>query len=92
LASEYIETARITLDISDRTRLYRNFQVIFRQEWPALPLYYPVYTYAVDRQVQGVRVGPLFDPSDRFGNLTEWYLVAQAVKETPTNTPAPKTP
>ncbi|HNB54611.1 MAG TPA: ABC transporter substrate-binding protein, partial [Anaerolineales bacterium] len=76
VASEYLEQARVTLDLTERARLYRNFQVRFARELPALPLYYPVYTYAVSSEVQGVRVGPLFDPSDRLSYLPEWFLQA----------------
>ncbi len=89
-ASEYLEQARASTDISERERLYRNFQVIFAKELPALPLYYPVYTYAVDRQIQGVQMGPLFDTSDRFANIANWYLVANRTtqsQETPTTQP-----
>ena len=65
-ASEYLEQARVTTDLAERTRLYNNFQVRWNQELPALPLFYPVYTYAVSSDVQGVSIGPIFDPSDRF--------------------------
>jgi len=41
---------------------------------PALPLYHPMYTYAVNDRVQGVRMGPLFDSSDRFATILSWYL------------------
>ncbi len=44
---------------------------------PALPLYYPVYNYAVDEQVQGISVGPLFSTNDRLTNITTWYLVTE---------------
>lgn len=74
MASEFLEQARILVDRSERVRYYRNFQVLFTQEMPALPLFYPVYTYAVDKQVQGVRMGPLFESSDRFATVTEWFL------------------
>ena len=74
-ASEYLEQARLTVDIDERTRLYRNFQVRFAQQLPAIPLFHPVYTYAVDRQVQGIRMGPLFDTSDRLAQATEWFLL-----------------
>ena len=77
IASEYLEQARVTVNLTDRAKFYRNFQIIFTQELPALPLYYPVYTYAVDRDVQGVRVGPLYDTSDRFANVTEWFLASR---------------
>ncbi len=72
--SEYLEQARTTTDIGDRAKLYRNFQIIFNKELPAIPLYYPVYSYAVDQSIQGVRVGPLFDPSERFSTITDWFL------------------
>ncbi len=89
-ASEYLELARITADLEERAKAYRNFQVRFVQELPAIPLFYPVYSYAVDNQVQGVRVGSLFDPSDRFADVKSWFLVtsrAQAPEATPTATP-----
>ncbi len=81
IASEYLEQARVTTDLSERARLYRNFQVIFSEQLPALPLYYPVYSYAVDSQVQGVQMGPLFDSSDRFATITDWYLMAKLPQE-----------
>jgi peptide/nickel transport system substrate-binding protein len=87
IASEYLEQARITVDFAERERLYRNFQILFSQELPALPLYYPVYNYAVDKQVLGVRMGPLFDPSDRFSTMTEWYLETEKINVTVTPTP-----
>jgi len=76
MASEYIEQARITTDYTERARLYNNFQVIFAEELPSLPLYFTVYNYAIDSGVQGVRVGPLFDTSDRFLTIRDWFLVA----------------
>lgn len=77
VASEYLESARVSVSMLERAKYYRNFQIIFSQELPALPLFYPVYTFGVDKGIQGVRVGPLFEPSDRFANITEWYLFGQ---------------
>jgi peptide/nickel transport system substrate-binding protein len=88
-ASEYLEQARITTDLADRTRLYNNFQVRWSQELPALPLYYPVYTYAVSSDVQGVSIGPLFDPADRFNHVTNWYLITSRVNDEITPAPSP---
>jgi peptide/nickel transport system substrate-binding protein len=76
-ASEFLEQARISVDLDERTRLYRNFQVRFGTDLPALPLYYPVYSYAVDSQVQGISIGPLYDTSDRFNNVIDWFLLAR---------------
>jgi len=89
-ASEYLEQARVTADYTLRTRLYRNFQVVFSKELPALPLFAPVYSYGVDSQVQGVQVAPLYDPSDRLATFTSWYLLTRrALEQTDVPTTAP---
>lgn len=89
-ASEYLEQARVTADYTLRAKLYRNFQILFAKELPALPLYIPVYSYGVDAQVQGVQISPLYDPSDRFANFTNWYLLTRRALEQPAiATPTP---
>jgi peptide/nickel transport system substrate-binding protein len=89
-ASEYLEQARVTADYTLRTRLYRNFQVVFGKELPALPLFVPVYSYGVDSQVQGVQVGALYDPSDRLATFSNWYLLTRrALEQTDVPTTAP---
>jgi peptide/nickel transport system substrate-binding protein len=75
--SDTLEQARTTPDMAERTRLYHNFQYLFADQLPALPLYYPVYNYAVNDQVQGISVGPLFSTSDRLSNINSWYMVTK---------------
>jgi len=81
IVSQYLEEGRVLLDTGDRAKLYRNFQVVFSEELPALPLFYPVYNFAVDKSVQGIRLDSWYDTSDRFSNITEWYLLAQTSSE-----------
>ena len=90
-ASEFLETARTATNFEDRARLYRNFQVLFAKDMPSLPLYYPVYSYGVDVQVQGVQVAPmLYDVSDRFALIAEWFLVTRrTLEQTPVPTLVP---
>lgn len=89
-ASEYLEQARVVFDKNIRAKLYRNFQAIFAKELPALPLFYPVYTFGVDMRVNGVQLAPLFDPSDRFNTISDWYLITRrAVDETMQPSPIP---
>jgi len=89
-ASEFLESARTEADFASRSRLYRNFQVLFTKEMPSLPLYYPVYSYGVDVQVQGVQVAPMYDVSDRLALISEWYLVTRrTLEQTPEPTVAP---
>lgn len=77
VVSQYLAEARVINDQEERAKLYRNFQVIFAEEMPALPLFYPVYNFAIDNSIQGVRLGSMYDPSDRFWNVGEWFLLAQ---------------
>ncbi|MCX7609884.1 MAG: peptide ABC transporter substrate-binding protein [Anaerolineales bacterium] len=89
-ASEYLEQARVITEPDTRARLYRNFQVVFARELPALPLFYPVYTYAVDTRVLGVQVPLLFEPADRFNNIARWYLITRrALEQTQQAQPTP---
>jgi peptide/nickel transport system substrate-binding protein len=90
VASEYIEQARVIVDTSYRTKLYRNFQILFAKELPALPLYYPVFTFGVDSQVSGVQIPPLSETSDRFIGIKYWYLITKhSIGNIPTETGQP---
>ncbi len=77
--SELMEQARVFPSITERTRLYKAFQSRFTDEPPALLLWYPVYTYAVDNRVRGVRLGPINGPPDRFNTVADWYIVTRRV-------------
>lgn len=75
--SIWLEQARITPDQQRRQELYRDFQFRFRDQAPALLLYHPVFSYAISSEVRGARLGNIFDPSDRFANITDWYLLVR---------------
>ncbi len=80
-ASEYLERARVTPDRLERARMYRNFQIHFSNELPALPLFTKIYNYPIDQQVQGVQLGPLYDPADRFDQVYLWSLETRPIVE-----------
>jgi peptide/nickel transport system substrate-binding protein len=87
-ASEFLEQARTQVDPGIRSQLYKNFQIRFMSELPSFPLFYRVNSFGVGDEVQGVRASPIFDPADRFANISDWYLfTSQGVA--PTATPAP---
>jgi peptide/nickel transport system substrate-binding protein len=75
--SIWLEQARTTPDRGRRADLYFSFQYRFQDQLPSILLYYPIYNYGIDAQVQGVTVGPLLNPSDRFNSVADWYLVAR---------------
>ncbi len=69
-----LQDARRTADRSQRQTLYARFQELFRQDVPAVVLFYPQYTYAVDERVKGVDLGALFDPASRFAFVWQWEM------------------
>ena len=73
----WLEKARTTSDLTTRADLYKSFQYRFNDQLPALLLFSPIYNYAIDTQIQGVSVGPLFKPSDRFANILDWFIRVQ---------------
>jgi len=79
VASEYMELARTTPDVGERIKLYRNFQVLFSKQVPAIPLYFNVYTFSIDQQIKGVTIGPLFNISDRLSTFLRWNLSNKSV-------------
>jgi len=88
-ASEFLEQARMTVDMGERERLYRNFQVMFNREMPSLPLFYSTYTYAISSDINGIVLGPIFEPGDRFQNVHEWFILTGRDLNTVTTKEAP---
>jgi peptide/nickel transport system substrate-binding protein len=72
--SEVLEQARVEVNLEERARLYRNFQYRFAYQVPALLLWHPLYSYAVDARVKGIFFGPLFDVSDRLASMYSWFI------------------
>jgi len=73
-ADKLIEEARVTDDKSKREETYKKFQDILAKKIPAIFLYTPTYTYAIEKNIKGVNVGPLLTPADRFNTISKWYI------------------
>mgnify|MGYP005837915043 CR=1 FL=1 len=73
-ADRVLTEARHTADRARRLALYARFQELFREDVPAVVLFYPQYTYAVDERVQGISLGALFDPASRFASVWQWQM------------------
>lgn len=71
-ADKLMEAARQTDELESRKSLYREFQRVFRQDAPSIPLYFPIYTYFVTGDVKDIKLGVLFHSSSRFLNVNEW--------------------
>ena len=72
--SELLERARREPYEINRASLYAEFQQVFVERAIAIPLYYPLESYATSTRVSGVQLGLAGVASNRFANLNEWSL------------------
>ena len=73
-ADKLLEDARATDDQAVRAENYKKFQDLLAKEVSAIFLYTPNYTFAVSKQIKGVDIGNIAAPSDRYNNLSNWYI------------------
>ena len=90
-ADALMEQARQTTDENERRALYAQYQAIFAEELPSLPLFHPLYTYGVSTRVHNVQIGSLNTPSERFGNFPAWYIDSRRVPANQVPVDAPPT-
>jgi ABC-type transport system substrate-binding protein len=69
-----LDAIRTESDIDKITEQYKQLQTELLEDKPALFLYTPTYTYATVDTVQGFRFERIFNPSDRFLHVDEWYI------------------
>lgn len=74
---EDLERARSDPNGINRVVHYREFQHDFIERAIAIPLYYPLYTYATSARVSGVQLGFMGTPSSRFYTLPNWTITAE---------------
>lgn len=69
-----LQKARETSDAEEEAKLYQQFQDAVLKDRPAVFLYTPTYTYATTDKIHGIDVTRIFHPSDRFADVTTWYM------------------
>jgi ABC-type transport system substrate-binding protein len=72
--AELLERARRDPSGINRIILYDEFQRDFIERAIAIPLYYPLYTYAVAPQIEGVQLGFIGSPASRFSAIRDWTV------------------
>ena len=80
-ADEALAAARETLDDGQRRSLYHDFQAIYLSEMPALFLFSPSYLSVTDGRVSGMNIGKMNASSDRFSDVSRWYVKTKRVWE-----------
>jgi peptide/nickel transport system substrate-binding protein len=74
--ADLLERARRDPSGINRGILYDDFQRDFIERAIAIPLYYPLYTYATAPQVDGVQLGFIGSPASRFNTIRDWMIPA----------------
>ncbi len=73
-ADTLLAEARTTTNKTVRDEKYRQFQALIIQDVPAIFLNQSIYIYALDAQIQGFHLEALTDPTNRFYDVTNWYI------------------
>lgn len=73
-ADQLIIEARQTNDDVKRAEYYKEFQSIVADAAPAVFLYSPTYPYILPEKIQGFTSQPLIVGSDRFDNISDWFI------------------
>ena len=74
-----LEEMRISYDPDKRKESYMLLEREIREDAPAIFLYSPNFIYIVKSGIEGIGLGGLQKPADRFANIYEWYIEKQYV-------------
>ena len=74
-----LANARALTSRSDREDLYNSFSAVIVKDQPAVFLYAPEFIYVVPKTLQGIHLGALTTPSERFQNVYQWYTNTEHV-------------
>jgi peptide/nickel transport system substrate-binding protein len=72
-ADKVLEDLRQTADPAQRAALYKKFTDELAADVPAVFLYAPDFVYSIPKDIQGLDLGLVESPSDRFLSVTLWH-------------------
>lgn len=78
-ADKLLEEARTTNDTAKRAEKYSLFQKEVRSDVPAIFLYSPEFIYVVPEKINGLEVGFITVPSERFLDVYKWFVETNKV-------------
>ncbi|MCF7845947.1 MAG: hypothetical protein K9L85_01790 [Candidatus Peribacteraceae bacterium] len=70
----WLEQIRSSFDSSERRKRLANLREVLSEEVPAVMLYTPTYSYAVDKKLKGFNLGRIALKRDRLANLPTWFI------------------
>ncbi|MCX6759670.1 MAG: ABC transporter substrate-binding protein [Candidatus Nealsonbacteria bacterium] len=78
-SDKLLEEARQSLNEEKRKIALEKFQNILIEDAPAIFLYSPDYLYLTSKEIKGVSVKIITDPSKRFSDIENWYIKTKRV-------------
>ncbi len=78
-ADKLLSSARTEPDASKRADLLSQFETTIAQDDPAVFLYAPDFVYTVPNDLEGLKLGVISDPSDRFLTAALWHRQVEYV-------------
>lgn len=78
-ADKLLEDARQSTEASSTESSLEKFQDILIADAPAVFLYSPDYLYLVSKDIKGIDVKIITDPSQRFTGIEKWYIKTKRV-------------
>jgi peptide/nickel transport system substrate-binding protein len=73
-ADKLVAEARATFNNKERQEKYLRFTDVVNSETPAIFLNETVFVYAVSKEVRNITLQNLYDPANRFYDITNWYI------------------
>ena len=73
-ADSLLEVTRETSEEDEQEEALQELREVLKQDVPAIFLYSPLYTFAYNTRLNGVRLGKPSLHSDRFLTLHRWYI------------------
>lgn len=78
-ADSLLSDARAETDRGAREEMYVEFTDVVAEDVPAVFLYAPDFVYVVPGKLDGVALGALTTPSERFLNVHQWHTEVERV-------------
>jgi peptide/nickel transport system substrate-binding protein len=79
VADKLIIDARTTTDKTVQIQDYQQFNSLIMSKVPIIFLDQTEYIYAIDSGIKNVHLNVLFDPSQRFNTINQWYVAEKRI-------------
>jgi peptide/nickel transport system substrate-binding protein len=73
-ADAFITQARTQTNPDKRKEALTSFAKLLQEDMPAVFLAQPTYSYIVASRIRGVQLQQILVPSDRLGQVNQWYI------------------